>query len=86
MYIGLDIGGTKCAAVLGNLAENVEILDKITFATAGKTPLPRRKGYGGTHKGANRGYAPSTSNATTTANSASAKPRIDRAKAGSPAG
>ena len=38
MYIGLDIGGTKCAAVLGNLGENVEILDKITFATAGKTP------------------------------------------------
>ena len=38
MYIGLDIGGTKCAAVLGNLTENVEILDKITFATAGKTP------------------------------------------------
>ena len=38
MYIGLDIGGTKCAAVLGNLAEEVEILDKITFPTAGKTP------------------------------------------------
>ena len=38
MYVGLDIGGTKCAAVLGNLAKEVEILDKITFATAGKTP------------------------------------------------
>ncbi len=38
MYIGLDIGGTKCAASLGNLAEEVEILDKITFPTAGKTP------------------------------------------------
>ena len=38
MYIGLDIGGTKCAAVLGNLTEEVEILDKITFPTAGKTP------------------------------------------------
>ena len=38
MYIGLDIGGTKCAAVLGNLTDEVEILDKITFPTAGKTP------------------------------------------------
>lgn len=38
MYIGLDIGGTKCAAVLGNLTEEVEILDKITFPTVGKTP------------------------------------------------
>ena len=38
MYIGLDIGGTKCAAVLGNLGSEVEILDKITFPTAGKTP------------------------------------------------
>ena len=38
MYIGLDIGGTKCAAVIGNLAEDVEISDKITFPTAGKTP------------------------------------------------
>ena len=36
--IGFDIGGTKCAAVLGNLGEEVEILDKITFPTAGKTP------------------------------------------------
>ena len=31
MYVGLDIGGTKCAAVLGNLAKEVEILDKITL-------------------------------------------------------
>lgn len=38
MYVGLDIGGTKCAAVLGNLTEEVEILDKIVFPTAGKTP------------------------------------------------
>lgn len=38
MYIGLDIGGTKCAAVLGSLNEIVEILDKIIFSTAGKTP------------------------------------------------
>lgn len=38
MYIGLDIGGTKCAAVLGNLDNGVEILDKISFPTADKTP------------------------------------------------
>lgn len=38
MYIGLDIGGTKCAAVIGSLGETVEILDKITFPTADKTP------------------------------------------------
>ena len=38
MYIGLDIGGTKCSAVVGSLGENVEILDKISFPTAGKTP------------------------------------------------
>jgi glucokinase len=38
MYIGLDIGGTKCAAVVGHLGDNVEIIDKVTFQTAGKTP------------------------------------------------
>ncbi len=38
MYVGLDIGGTKCAAVIGSLGKEVEILDKITFPTAGKTP------------------------------------------------
>lgn len=38
MYIGLDIGGTKCAAVVGVADENVEIIEKISFPTAGKTP------------------------------------------------
>ena len=38
MYIGLDIGGTKCAAVLGVANEEFEIVEKISFATAGKTP------------------------------------------------
>ena len=37
-YIGLDIGGTKCAAVLGTLDGNVNIEDKIVFETKGKTP------------------------------------------------
>ena len=37
-YIGLDIGGTKCAAVLGTLAEEAIIEEKITFPTADKTP------------------------------------------------
>lgn len=37
-YIGLDIGGTKCAAVIAEIDENVEILDKIVFPTEGKTP------------------------------------------------
>lgn len=38
MYIGLDIGGTKCAAVVGTADTDVNILDKIVFPTAGKTP------------------------------------------------
>ena len=38
MYIGLDIGGTKCAAVVGSLDGEVKIIDKISFPTAGKTP------------------------------------------------
>ena len=38
MYVGLDIGGTKCAAVVGNLGDSYEILEKISFPTAGKTP------------------------------------------------
>lgn len=38
MYIGLDIGGTKCAAVVGDLGEEVKIIEKINFPTAGKTP------------------------------------------------
>ena len=37
-YIGLDIGGTKCAAVLGECGKTVEILDKEQFLTAGLTP------------------------------------------------
>ncbi len=38
-YIGFDIGGTKCAVSLGSAAESgVEILNKIKFPTAGKTP------------------------------------------------
>lgn len=37
-YIGLDIGGTKCAAVLGTLEEEAIIEEKISFATEGKTP------------------------------------------------
>lgn len=37
-YIGLDIGGTKCAAVLGSLEEDAIIEKKISFPTAGKTP------------------------------------------------
>ncbi len=39
MYcIGLDIGGTKCAATLGKLSDGIEIIDKERFATAGLTP------------------------------------------------
>ena len=39
-YIGLDIGGTKCAATLGRIAENnVEIIDKKYFLTEQKYPL-----------------------------------------------
>jgi glucokinase len=37
-YIGLDIGGTKCAAVLGTLEDEVIIEKKISFQTANKTP------------------------------------------------
>lgn len=32
--IGFDIGGTKCAVVYGSYDENIEIIDKIKFATA----------------------------------------------------
>lgn len=36
MYcIGLDVGGTKCAATLGNVTDKIEIIDKEMFATAG---------------------------------------------------
>ena len=39
MYIGIDIGGTKCAVVKGRKNENgeIEILDKIRFETVGFT-------------------------------------------------
>ncbi|MBQ8323321.1 MAG: ROK family protein [Clostridia bacterium] len=37
-YIGLDIGGTKCAAVIGTLSDSFRIEDKISFPTAGRTP------------------------------------------------
>lgn len=35
MYcIGLDVGGTKCAATLGRVTDKIEIIDKEKFATA----------------------------------------------------
>lgn len=37
-YIGLDIGGTKCAAVLGKVDDNISIEDKIYFLTEKQTP------------------------------------------------
>ncbi len=38
-YIGFDIGGTKCAATLGEVTETIAIKDKIQFPTEGKTPI-----------------------------------------------
>ena len=39
LYIGLDIGGTKCAAALGKIVDGTpEILDKEYFLTAGQAP------------------------------------------------
>ena len=39
LYIGLDIGGTKCAATLGKIVDGThEILDKEYFLTAGQAP------------------------------------------------
>lgn len=39
LYIGLDIGGTKCAATLGKIVYGTpEILDKEYFLTAGQAP------------------------------------------------
>lgn len=32
-YMGIDIGGTKCAVVIGN--ENADILKKVSFPTGG---------------------------------------------------
>lgn len=37
-YIGLDIGGTKCAAVIARVEPEIEILDKVKFATADLSP------------------------------------------------
>ena len=38
-YIGIDIGGTKCAISLGLVDESIIILDKIQFATANQPPF-----------------------------------------------
>lgn len=38
-YIGLDIGGTKCAATLGKIVEErIEILDKEFLLTSNQEP------------------------------------------------
>lgn len=37
-YIGLDIGGTKCAAVLGFVDGDIHIEDKLYFLTEGQAP------------------------------------------------
>ncbi len=37
-YIGLDIGGTKCAASLGLIGDSIEIKEREAFPTEGKTP------------------------------------------------
>ncbi len=38
-YLGIDIGGTKCAVSLGgDEGDNFKIIDKAKFPTAGKTP------------------------------------------------
>lgn len=44
-YIGLDIGGTKCAATVATLDEKIEILDKIQFPTAGLSPMQVMERY-----------------------------------------
>lgn len=48
-YIGLDIGGTKCAATIGEIKSGVpEIIDKDYFLTAGQDPyaiLERFSGF-----------------------------------------
>lgn len=36
-YIGLDVGGTKCAATIGKITDKIEIIAKEKFATAGLT-------------------------------------------------
>ena len=39
-YIGLDIGGTKCAQTIGKISANDElkILKRVEFPTAGQKP------------------------------------------------
>lgn len=37
-YIGLDIGGTKCAATLAQIADGPKILHKESFATQNRSP------------------------------------------------
>lgn len=37
-YIGLDIGGTKCAATIAKIGHSIEISDKIVFPTADLSP------------------------------------------------
>lgn len=38
-YIGLDIGGTKCAATVAYIERKPNIVDKEKFSTLGKTPV-----------------------------------------------
>ncbi len=38
VYIGLDIGGTKCAMTVGGLQNGIDIIYKEKFETEGKTP------------------------------------------------
>ncbi len=38
-YIGLDIGGTKCAMTLGLIEEHIQIITKQQFATDNQPPL-----------------------------------------------
>ncbi len=38
-YVGLDIGGTKCAAVSGEVGDDVRIDDKTYFLTKGLAPV-----------------------------------------------
>lgn len=38
-YLGIDIGGTKCAVSLGkDVEDNFAVIDKVKFPTAGKSP------------------------------------------------
>ena len=35
-YLGLDVGGTKCAVILGRCGDTMEIIDRIAFPTEAK--------------------------------------------------